>query len=103
MTDHLPECYDALIPDFHNERWVCICAALRACEKRVWKVAYNQGLGAGSDMHGEHEKGWVKGYAAGVQAAREAVLAMVIETVGNSAATVEQVLAAIDALREEHK
>ena len=35
MTDHLPECRDAMIPDFHNERWICICAALRACEQRV--------------------------------------------------------------------
>ena len=36
-----------------------------------------------------------------LDAAREAVASMVIETVGNSAATVEQALAAIDALREQ--
>lgn len=41
-----------------------------------------------------------KGYGAGLDAAREAVSSMVIETVGNSAATVDQAVAAIDALRE---
>ena len=33
--NHLPECSNSMIPDFHNERWICICAALRACEQRV--------------------------------------------------------------------
>lgn len=37
VSDHLPECVDAMIPDFHNERWVCICAALSSCEERVRK------------------------------------------------------------------
>jgi len=50
----------------------CICIRLRACEERV------------------------------LDAAREAVDSMVIETAGNSAATVNQALAAIDALRENN-
>ena len=41
------------------------------------------------------------GWDAALDAAREAVASMVIETVGNSAATVDQALAAIDALREK--
>jgi hypothetical protein len=48
-------------------------AALRVCEKRVQKIAYAQGLGAGSDEHGQHEIGWIKGYAAALDAALEAV------------------------------
>lgn len=47
--------------------------ALRACEERVQKIAYAQGLGAGSDEHLQHEAGWIKGYAAALNAAREAV------------------------------
>ena len=41
-----------------NGDWVLYLdhlAALRACEKRVQKIAYAQGLGAGSDEHGQHE------------------------------------------------
>ena len=49
----------------------CICIRLRACEERV------------------------------LDAAREAVNSMVIETAGNSAATLNQAVAAIDALREK--
>ena len=45
--------------------------------------------------------GWNDGYAAALDAAREAVDSMVIEIAGNSAATVNQALAAIDALREK--
>lgn len=72
MNDHLPECSNSMIPDFHNERWICICDQLRACEQRV------------------------------LNAAREAVDSMVIETVGNSAATVNQAVDTIDALRENN-
>ena len=32
MTEHLPEC---MIPDFENERCICICHALRAHEQRL--------------------------------------------------------------------
>lgn len=60
MTDHLPECCESMIPDFHNERWICICAPLRACEQRV---------------HDEwvRDYGGHRAFALGVQAAREAV------------------------------
>ena len=44
----------------------CICDILRTCENRVWKVAYAQGLGAGSDEHGQYEIGWIKGYDAAI-------------------------------------
>lgn len=43
---------------------------------------------------------WKDGFKEGINAAREAVDSMVIETAGNSAATVDQALAAIDALKE---
>jgi hypothetical protein len=39
MSKHLPECQDALIPDWENERWICICKYLRACEQRVLDAA----------------------------------------------------------------
>ena len=45
--------------------------------------------------------GWDDGYASGLDAAREAVATMVIKTVGDSAATVDQAIAVIDALREK--
>jgi len=64
MSDHLPECRDALIPDFHNERWICICPALRACEQRV-----RMGRMLTWD---EYEDVKRRAYAAGVQAARDA-------------------------------
>lgn len=51
----------------------CICSHLRACEQRVQKIAYQEGLGAGSDEHRQHEIGWIKGYAAALDTAREAV------------------------------
>ena len=41
------------------------------------------------------------GYLSGLDAAREAVAGMVIKTAGNSAATVDQALAAIDALSQK--
>ena len=88
MTDHLPECADAMIPDFHNERWVCICAALRACEQRVngHRLSYENGV----------EVGYNKGYVAGLDAAREAV-----ERVSTLFEPLGPALAAIDALRGE--
>lgn len=52
MSDHLPECVDAMIPDFHNERWVCICAALRSCEERVLNAARE--AVEEMDLHGCH-------------------------------------------------
>ena len=82
--DHLPECPlcgTCENSEEHDPRdmpdWCqvcdqrCICLSLRACYQRA------------------------------LDAAREAVDSMVIETVGNSAATVEQAVSVIDALREE--
>lgn len=77
MTDHLPECHTAMIPDFHNERWICICHQLRACEQRVnssnltmWDRTQEQaqqmvtsGLGIA----------WKDGFKEGINVAREAV------------------------------
>lgn len=80
LMDHLPECPAPLCDYFDPKgkcmgyedcEHLCCCAALRACEQRV------------------------------LVAAKEAVDSMVIETAGNSAATVDQAVAAIDALREK--
>ena len=89
MSDHLPEC----------RRWFTnmpapdecpACEMFRACEQRV------------REEHSEVDayRGWVKGYAAGVSAAYEAVL-----NAGLCAPhrCQSDALAAIDALREEHK
>ena len=107
MNEHLPEC--PVEKRLRAGRTVgsqsCICAALRACEQRVQKIAYGQGLGAGSDEHGQHEIGWIKGYAAALNAAREAVkgvnwfndegkmLSAIVATADS--------IAAIDALKEK--
>lgn len=59
---HLLECSESMIPDFHNERWICICDRLRACEHRV-------------RLHAalSWEQGFEEGRTAGLDAAREAV------------------------------
>ena len=103
MTDHLPEC----------RRWFTnmpapdecpACEMFRACEQRVWKVAYNQGLGAGSDMHGQHEKGWIKGYDAGYDAALrdavERIMSLPYEIDGEVWVDRDGVIGWIDKLRE---
>lgn len=46
------------------------------------------------------DRGYPRGYAAALEAAREAVAAMEIAVVGNSAATVDQALAVIESLRK---
>lgn len=63
MIEHLPECWATYPSD--PTAW-CICDELRACEDRVQKIAYTQGLGAGSDEHRQHEIGWIKGYDAAI-------------------------------------
>ena len=106
MTDHLPEC---IVPDFDKGRWICICNQLRACEDRVQKIAYGQGLGAGSDEHGQHEIGWIKGYDAALDDAREALFgAKAIDVYYGRGLDeppqfiwLNNALAAIDALREK--
>ena len=79
MSDHLPECPLNNI-DIHG---LCMCPELRACEQRVLSVA------------GPHNysRGRKDGYAAGLDAAREAVAALPRLT------GVEAALAAIDTLR----
>ena len=98
---HLPEC-DAWDTD-DDTIGDCICDRLRACEQRVWKIAYGQGLGAGSDEHGQHEVGFVKGYAAALDAAHKAVASIKGEWVFGPRIYKHETLAAINALREEHK
>lgn len=71
---HLPECVESMIPDFHNERWICICAALRACEQRVterWEDL--RGWGESYAYKTGSDNGFDVGYTAGLDAAREAV------------------------------
>lgn len=96
MTEHLPiqryflnvrHTRNVMLPVV-NERfaerkgdWVLYAdhlAALRACEQRVQKIAYQEGLGAGSDEHGQHEIGWIKGYDAALAAAVQRVEALEI-------------------------
>ena len=78
MTDLLPECP---IPQ-HPENAVCFCPALRACEKRAMRSTHR-----GRTMYAH-------GYAAGVQAARDAVAA--IDACPEC--SIDDALAAIDAL-----
>lgn len=87
MNDHLPECYQS------EGKWGggCICVSLRACEQRVLSLKL-VGLGVLIAQRARERA---------LDAAREAVDSMVIETAGNSAATVNQAVAAIDALREK--
>ena len=66
-------------------------AALRACEQRVQKIAYAQGVGAG----------WIKGYAAALDAAREAVAVIRGKWVFGPRIYKHEALTAIDALREK--
>ena len=92
--NHLPECSNSMIPDFHNERWICICAALRACEQRVREEWYEV-----------QSETWEQGYKYALDAAREAVAAIKDEHVGDEykyeRLVLRVVLAAIDALREK--
>ena len=93
MSDHKPECpmLDQQWPKHPLE--VCeYCDMISACEQRVLDAINLPAANA------QFQK---VGYADGLDAAREAVGTMVIETVGNSAATVEQALSVIDALREK--
>ena len=86
--EHLRECFYYMDDFGDGER--CICDRLRACEQRV------------RDEHSEVDayRGWVKGYVAGGAVVYEAVL-----NAGLCAPhrCQSDALAAIDALREEHK
>ena len=91
MTDHLPECHTSMIPDFHNERWICICPALRACEERVREEWYEA-----------QSEAWDQGYMYGL---RKAVQIIKDQPTKRQEYWVyirrNETLAAIDALRGE--
>jgi hypothetical protein len=76
---------------------LCICDRLEECEQRVRDELFPLRWGRAEQL----ETARVNGWHAGWNAAREAVESMVIETAGNSAATVNQAVAAIDALRDK--
>jgi hypothetical protein len=71
--NHLPECPSTSTDPLAED---CCCSRLHACERRVHKIAYAQGLGAGSDEHRKHAIGWFKGYNAALNDAREAIEAL---------------------------
>ena len=119
MTEHLPvqryflnvrHTRNVMLPVV-NERfaerkgdWVLYAehvASLSACEQRVYKIAYAQGLGAGSDEHGQHETGWIAGYDAALDAAREAVADINGKWVFGPRIYKHKALATIDQLREK--
>ena len=100
MKDHLPECPANWGVGDMPEGPCLICQMLRACEQRVLAEREADGPWFRSVVHDCCEDKQTA-YAAGLDAAREAVASMVIETVGNSAATVDQAVATIDALREK--
>ena len=83
MSEHLPECDP--IP---YER-PCICERLRACEERVENRIIHGGLDASR-------------FNAGLDAAREAVLAVVRKyNIAEDAPVIVEFLAAFDALRSK--
>ena len=93
MSDHLPECIEYPIPDFNNGVWLCICPALRACERRVLAEREADGPWFRSVVH-DCCIDKQTAYAAGLDAAREAV-----ERVSSLLQPLGPALAAIDALR----
>lgn len=103
MTEHLPECpvWRCCKPDQQATMHKCICSYLRACEERVHEIAYAQKRGAGSDAHRQHEIGWMKGYDAALDDARESVADINGKWVFGPRIYKHKALAAIDALREK--
>ena len=92
MTEHLPECpmstKDAICCSI-----ACICDALRTCEARVHEAAYQAGKAYGLT---------VNGYTRGLDAAREAVAALLAyDSPYGPLIRTMAALAAIDALREK--
>ena len=98
MSEHLPEC-----PDQHSSHdGTCICDRLRACEQRVREEEQSH-LPAVLFGNGD-EKAVLQirdmAYAAGVQAARDAVAGVAVRKDTSHDMRV-QALAAIDALKEK--
>ena len=85
MSDHLPECPQAYAVPFTLDR--CICPELRACERRVMREA---------DVRAVKAAGLI--YAAGLDAAREAVNAQMDAAINVCGECTDVALAAIDAL-----
>lgn len=96
MTEHRPECADhGVIPHYID----CICEALRACEKRV--TAYERSWENAVIIA---RAGHKDGYTAAIKDARtEAALAMLAIDTYLPPEEHNAVLAAIDALLEEHQ
>ena len=92
MTEHLPEC-PMSTKDSICRCLPCICDELRACEARVHEAAYQAGKAYGLT---------VNGYTRGLDAAREAVAALLAyESPMGPLIRTMAALAAIDALKEQ--
>lgn len=81
MSDHLPECWfhdPAKIPAVAvNDGYPCICDRLRACEQRAAKEAADRVMSMRYRVNARwQEMKEALAFAAGVQAAREAVAAL---------------------------
>lgn len=105
MSDHLLECPSSntcecnmgpVHKDSCPQRKKCICTELRACEQRVRQDMALQYLVTDR----EHQEAEQRAYAAGVQAARDAVAGLPWDNSG--AIDPVDALAAIDALRSHH-
>lgn len=69
MSDHLPEC---LVPDFENERWICICNQLRACEQRVRAACIAAAkLSITTNPQSDYDEGWNSGIENAIDFMRE--------------------------------
>lgn len=85
-TDHLPEC-----ETYRKEiGYVCICGLLRACEQRVREDMALQYLV--SDR--EQQEAEQRAYAAGLEAAREAVerLSSLLQPLGPALAAIDTLI-----------
>ena len=107
MTTHLPECA-VLRPADNYYGGACICPSLRACEQRVRDEALKaEYLRYEEAAIRDQDAAYRKGYAAALDAAREAVAALsVIDDLNLDVPEVIRrvhALAAIDTLREEAK
>ena len=97
MSDHLDECPEVFIDCYGSScdceySHFCICDALRSCEARVHEAAYQAGKAYGLT---------VNGYTRGLDAAREAVAALLAyESPMGPLIRTMAALAAIDALKE---
>ena len=99
LDPHYPECYAVTHRDRGDDR--CICPALRACEQRVLEGRPDPGISEKQAI--ANHAIYRNGYAAGVQAARDAVAAraerFVNPETGEFYIVKSAALAAIDALK----